>query len=44
MISWDLGTIGTKKFLLNSIALTTSIPMTTPSLGGLKDKNALLIT
>jgi hypothetical protein len=44
MISWDLGIIGTKKFLLNSIAPITTILMTTPSLGRLKDKNAPLIT
>jgi hypothetical protein len=44
MISWDLGIIGTKKFLLNSIAPITTILMTTPSLGQLKDKNAPFIT
>jgi hypothetical protein len=40
MISWDLGIIGTKKFLPNSIAPTITIPMTTPSLGQLKGTNA----
>jgi hypothetical protein len=44
MTSWVLGTIGIRKFLLNSIAHTTSIPMTTPSLGKLKDKSAPLFT
>jgi hypothetical protein len=44
MISWDLGIIGTKKFLLNSIAPTTTILMTTPSLGQLKGTSAPLIT
>jgi hypothetical protein len=33
-----------KKFLLNSIAPTTTILMTTPSLGRLKGTSALLIT
>jgi hypothetical protein len=40
MILWGLGTIGTKKFLLNSIVLTTTTPMTTQSLGQHKGTSA----
>jgi hypothetical protein len=40
MILWGLGTIGTRKFFLNSIVLTTTTPMTTQSLGQHKGTSA----